>query len=468
MSLRAFEKLALLDAGLESRVNRAIVVGGGFAGVAAACRLAEEGHRTLLLERSSHLGGRASSFVDREMEETIDYGHHVSMACCTASRGFLARVGSSDAVRFQRELRIPLLCDEKPTILRSSLLPGPLHLAPSLLRYRPLSLRDRISVLRAGLALLVRRSSADENLGAWLGQQGQSEQAVARLWNPITIATLNAPVDRVNTSAARQVFREAFFVPGGANMGLFTCPLSEIFERARASLERQEGELRTQATVARVTVEDGAVHGVALVNGETIEADAVVIAVPQDAAAELLANHSELSEVSDAAAGLDSSSIVDVHLWFDRPVMKEAFVIAVDAPIQTVFDLAQIHRTEASGSHLVVSQSAADDWMNRSSEEIARLTQDALRDLLPAARRSTCLRTRVIKHPRATFVPTPGSDALRPKARTPIDGLFLAGDWIATGWPSTIEGAIRSGVAAAAHVEQFYELRDDCLEARRL
>lgn len=441
-------------------MNRAIVVGGGFAGVAAACRLAGEGHRPLLLERSSRLGGRASSYVDRESGETIDYGHHVLMACCTASRGFLMRIGSSGTVHFQQELRIPLRCGGTPTILRSSLLPGPLHLAPSLIRFRPLSLRDRIGVLRAGLALLVRHSSAEEDFGSWLNRHSQSEQAVLRLWNPISMATLNASVDRVSAAAGRQVFRDAFFVPGGANMGLFTGPLSEVFEGAGSYVERLGGEVRTRAAVARVLVEDGAVRGVALVDGEIIEGDAVVIAVPPEIASKLLAEWPEFSTLPAAAARLEFSPIVDVHLWFDRPVMEEPFLIAVEAPIQALFDLAQIHGIEASGSHLVVSQSAADGWMTRSSEEIVRLTQDALHDLLPDARGATCLRSRVIRHPRATFVPAPGAASLRPKARTSIDGLFLAGDWTDTGWPSTIEGAIRSGVAAAAHVERFHEVID--------
>ncbi|MCJ7453765.1 MAG: NAD(P)-binding protein, partial [Steroidobacteraceae bacterium] len=236
-------------------MKRVVVIGGGFAGVAAACRLAGDGHRPLLLERTSRLGGRAASFVDHETGETIDYGHHVLMACCTATRGFLARVGASDAVRFQHELRIPLLCDREISLLRSSLLPGPLHLAPSLLGYQPIPMRDRLSVLRAGAALLLHRRIASESFGAWLERHGQSDVSVARLWNPISVATLNAPVERVSVAAARQVFREGFFTPGGANIGLFAWPLSEIFDRARAYLERREGEVRTQTAVARILVE---------------------------------------------------------------------------------------------------------------------------------------------------------------------------------------------------------------------
>jgi len=442
-------------------MSRVVVVGGGFAGMAAACRLAGDGHRPLLLERAARLGGRAASFYDRRSGETIDYAEHVLMACCSASRGFLERIGASDAVRFQPSLRIPLLCEGRTTKLRSSILPGPLHLAPSLLAYHPLTMRDRHDVLRAGAALWLQRSRGDESLGAWLDRYDQSESAMSRLWDPICIATLNAPAERVCRSAARQVFREAFFVPGGANLGLFVRPFSAILDRARAYLECRDGTVRIRAAVKRVLIDGAAVRGVELADGERVEADAVVIAVPPDAFAELIDEDPGLTRVAQRAVNLAWSPIADVHLWFDRPVMREAFAIALDAPIQTIFragrQLNDPFERDGRSAHIVVSQSAADDWMALPSGEIGSLVTDAVRDLLPEARDATCLRTLVIKHRRATFVPAPGSERLRPGALTPVRGLFLAGDWIGTGWPSTIESAIRSGVVAAAHVETCLE-----------
>jgi len=459
-------------------MKRAVVVGGGFAGVAAACRLAGEGHRPLLLERAPRLGGRAASYADNEMGETVDYGHHVLMACCTATRGFLARISARDAVRFQPELRIPILCEGQTSLLQSSLLPGPLHLALSLLRYRPLTMRDHLGVMRAGVALLLRPGNGNETFRAWLDRQGQSEASIERLWNPISIATLNAPVERVGVSAARQVFREGFLAPGGANIGLFAHPLSGVFDRARTYLEQHEAEVRAGSGVSRILVEAHAVSGVELTDGEVMKCDAVVAAVPPDALQRILGDGDELAGILEPAARLEWSPIVDVHFWFDRPVMEEAFAMAIDSPIQAIFNLSAnppVDTAEESGTssspqllrpkgraaaHIVLSQSAADDWMTHSSEEIADLVLDALRALLPATREAACLHRRVIKHPRATFVPTPGSDALRPGARTPINGLFLAGDWTATGWPSTIEGAIRSGIIAAANVEATCETDD--------
>ena len=434
-------------------MKRVIVIGGGFAGFAAACRLAGDGHRPLLLERTSRLGGRAASYVDHETAEAIDYGHHVLMHCCTASRGFLARIGASDTVCFQPELRIPILCDGETTLLRSSFFPGPAHLAPSLLLYRPIPMRDRWSVMRAGAALLLHRRRIEGSFREWLERHGQSEASIERLWDPISVATLNAPVSQVSVATARQVFREGFFAPGGANMGLFTRPLSEIFDSARDYLERHDAEVRTRAAVVRILLNKDVVVGLELAGGEVVACNALVAAVPPEALRAMLAESGGMAEIVDRASRLEWSPIADVHLWFDRPVMKEPFAIAVDAPVQAVFDVGRLHGSGQPGGHVVVSQSAAAEWMSSSSEEIADLVLDALRDLLPAARSATCLRGRVIKHPRATFVPSPGSDVLRPKSRTPIEGLFLAGDWTATGWPSTIEGAIRSGMYAAAACE---------------
>ena len=291
----------------------------------------------------------------------------------------------------------------------------------------------------------------------WLADRGQGPRAIDRLWDPIAVATLNAPSDRVATAAAAKVFRDGFFAPDGANVGLFMRSLGEVFDRARAYLDDRGGEARTDATAARILVEDAAVRGVELADEGIIECDAVVSAVAPDALRRILPDRSDVAEAVDRAMTLEWSPIVDVHVWFDRPVMDELFLIAVDAPIQTAFDVGSLHGTAGEGGYVVVSQSAAGNWMRRTNDEIGETVLDALCELLPSARDARCVRRRVIRHPRATFVPSSGSDALRPRAATPIDGLFLAGDWTATGWPSTIEGAIRSGIAASARVERRAE-----------
>ncbi|MCX6095047.1 MAG: hydroxysqualene dehydroxylase HpnE [Candidatus Bipolaricaulota bacterium] len=434
-------------------MSRVVVIGGGFAGMAAACRLANDGVPVALYERAPRLGGRAASF---EYEgETLDYGHHILMSCCTAATGFLERLGVEETVRFQDYLSIPILCEGERTVLRSAPLPGILHLLPSLLRYRPLSFGERLAALRAGAALAVGRGR-NETFGAWLSRHGQSERAVRRLWNPVVVATLNAPAGKVGIAAARKVLRDGFFQPDGAAMGLFTVPLGSIFDAARKYVEARGGLVEVGAAASRVLFDGNRVIGVALADGRTVDAEAVICAVPPNALAPLVGPRPELANTLAAASRLEWAPIVNVHLWFDRPILDDEFAIAVDSPVQAIFDLDRL-RGQGGGRHLVLSQSAADAWIDRADTEVVGELVAALRNLLRAGRDTRLVNSLVLRHRRATFVPSPGSDALRPGAHITIGGLFLAGDWTATGWPSTIEGAIRSGIGAAARAESETE-----------
>lgn len=436
-------------------MSRVVVIGGGFAGFAAACRLANDGVPVAVYERAPRLGGRAASF--ERSGEVLDYGYHVLMRCCTAATGFLERIGAESAVRFQDYLSIPILCDGDRTVLRSAPLPGILHLLPGLLRYRPLTFGERLGALRAGAALTAGRRDA-ETFGAWLARHGQSDRAVRRLWGPVVVATLNAPAERVGIAAARKVFRDGFFVPDGAGVGLFTSPLGTIFEAARKYVEARGGLVEVGAGVSRVLFDGRRAVGVELADGSRVEADAVIAAIPPDALGRLVGARAELADVLSAARRLEWAPILNVHLEFDRPVLDDDFAVAVDSPIQAIFDLGRLFGGDG-GRRLVLSQSAAEAWIDRPDDEVVDRLTAALRALLPAARDARVAGSLVLRHRTATFVPAPGSNALRPGARTPIDGLFLAGDWVATGWPSTIEGAIRSGIGAAARAESESESR---------
>jgi squalene-associated FAD-dependent desaturase len=441
---------------VEAAVSDVIVIGGGFAGIAAACRLAGDGHHPILLERAVRLGGRAASVHLRDPDETIDTGHHVSMRCCTATTGFLARIRASDALRFQSTLSIPIASTEGRAILRSSPLPGLFHLAPSLLRYPVLPARDRLRALRAGLAIALGGARTDVPFDAWLRGRGQSDDAIDRLWDPICVATLNAHASDVAAPAARKVFRDGFLPPGGADMGLFAAPLAGVFAAARSYVEERSGTVRTGAAVEALAIHEGRIGAVVLASGETIDADAVVCAVPPWDLAPLAGDVTALAPLVEAAAALRWAPIVNLHAWFDRPILETDFAVAVDSPVQAVFDVTRIHGTgdRPAATHVVLSQSAADEWIDRPFDDVSDGLLDALGELYPALRDAACLRSLVVRHRRATFVPAPGANRLRPRPFTPIGGLFLAGDWTATGWPSTIEGAIRSGIAAAAYAEE--------------
>lgn len=433
-----------------------VVIGGGFSGLAAACRLAGDGHHPVLIERSPQLGGRAASFRDRSLDETVDLGHHILMGCCTAARGFLRRIDAEHMLSLQPTLSIPVRCGARLSTLRSTFLPGPFHLLPSLLRYAPMRPADRFNIVPAALALLATGEHRLEPMrfARWLKHWRQSATAIARLWDPICIAALNAPVDAVSARAARMVFADAFFRPGGANLGCFNVPLFAIASAASEYIRSRGGVVETGTAVDALSVIDGAVRGVQLSDGRLLEASAVVSSVPPDALAALLADDVPgLNEIVHRGQQLSWSAIINVHLWFDRPVMEMPFFIAVDAPIQAVFDVSRLHGARTAGrSHIVVSQSAAADWMSQTNDAIVSMVRTALAEFVPATSTAKLIQVRVVRQPRATFVSAPGTRALRPPAATPISGLTLAGDWTQTGWPSTLEGAVRSGVAAAARL----------------
>ncbi|MCK4598245.1 hydroxysqualene dehydroxylase HpnE [Candidatus Bipolaricaulota bacterium] len=426
-----------------------VIIGGGAAGIAAACTLAERGKRILLLERAPRLGGRAASFFHHRMRQEVDYGYHILMRCCTETIDLVHQLGMERSVSFQERLAIPIACGSKRSLLSSAPLPGPLHLLPSLMRYRPLSYRERIAVMRAGLFLLVHDPQKDRTFADWLRCHGQKKNAIARLWDPICIATLNERVESVSARAAGMVFKKGFLKPHGADLGLFTVPLSHLFSRAISFLAERGGEVLLNAQVAQILIERGAARGVKLVSGERIDSDCVIAAVPPYDLLSLLPQAVAENGYFARAKEIRFSPIVNLHLWFDRPVMEEPFLVVIDSPMQAVFDVSRIQGKEGP-THVVLSQSAARDLINRPNEEIRNQLLAALEELFPAVRTAKFLDALVIRHPRATFLPTPGSEALRPEAKTPINGLFLAGDYTATGWPSTIEGAVRSGRNAAA------------------
>ncbi len=426
---------------------RVVVIGAGFAGMAAACRLAGDGHTVTVVEKAPRLGGRAASF--ERNGEKLDYGQHVLLRACGAAQGFLERIGTPDAVAFQESLAVPLLFDGRRWVLRSRPLPGVTHLLPALLGYKPLSGTERLAAARAGLALWASRSAKDESFAAWLSRHRQTVRIIRRFWDPIVIATLNAPSDAVSLRAARHVFREAFFVPHGADIGLFTRPLGDIFDAAERYLEARGGGVEMGTAAVAISVRDGRTCGVRLADGRELAGDAVLCVIPPDELAKLASAIPALETIVSAAARLAWSPIVNVHLTFDRNVLADAFAVGIDSPVQAVFA-----RSSADGSQtLVLSESSASDWIDRPDDEVVETLTKALRDLLPAARDAKVVDSLVLRHRRATFVPAPGSGAQRPKSRTPIPGLYLAGDWTATGWPSTVESAVLSGIYAAAAVE---------------
>lgn len=435
--------------------DRAVVIGGGLAGVTAALELADAGLRVTLLEGRPRLGGLAFSFKRGDL--TVDNGQHVYLRCCTAYRWFLDRVDGAALAPLQDRLDVPVLDVAHPRgprlgRLRRSALPVPLHLAASLATYPHLSLAERASVGRAALALR-RLDPADPALdgldfGTWLARYGQSPRTVAALWDLVGIATLNATAGDSSLGLAAMVFKTGLLSENGAaDIGWARVPLGDLHDTlARKALDAAgvRTELRTRVTALTRTADGGWRVDT---EGESLGAGTVVLAVPQREAHGLL----PAGALADPDKLLDigTAPILNVHVVYDRKVLKQPFFAALGTPVQWVFDRTDASGLTDGGQYLALSQSVAQDDIDEPVSVLRAKYLPELERLLPAARGAKVRDFFVTRERTATFAPSPGVGRLRPGPRTDTPGLYLAGAWTATGWPATMESAVRSGFGAA-------------------
>ncbi len=430
--------------------GRVAVVGGGLAGIAAALDLADGGAAVTVLEVRPRLGGAAYSFERDGL--WLDNGQHVFLRCCEAYRALLERLGSAEDTVLQERLSLPVLAPGgREACLSRTALPAPLHLASSLLRYRHLSVLERLSAARVALAL--RRVDPDDpaadqrSFGAWLNEHGQSPRALEAMWELIGRPTLNLRAEQASLAQAAFVFRVGLLERADAgDLGYARIPLGRIHGDAAIRTLRQAGvEVRLGWRAEQIqTVGQGEFEVIGA--RDRFIADALVLAVPHERAVSLLPP----GALPDAArlTELGTSPIVNLHVIYDRPVLRHEFAAAVGSPVQFVFD-----RTGSSGLErgqcVAVSLSAAEDEIAASGEQLQARFLPALAQLLPAARSARVERFIVTREHAATFRAAPGTRRLRPGPRTQIPGLTLAGAWTANDWPATMEGAVRSGHAAA-------------------
>ncbi|MFE9817682.1 hydroxysqualene dehydroxylase HpnE [Streptomyces sp. NBC_00236] len=437
------------------RSSRAVVIGGGLAGMTAALRLADAGLDVTLLEGRPRLGGLAFSF--RRGELTVDNGQHVYLRCCTAYRWFLDRVDGAALAPLQNRLDVPVLdvgrlAGPRLGRLRRNGLPVPLHLAAGLAAYPHLSLAERASVGRAALALgrLDPDDPAldDTDFGSWLARHGQSPRTVEALWDLVGVATLNATAPNSSLALAAKVFKTGLLSePGAADIGWASVPLGDVHDTlSRKALDSAgvRTELRTKAG-ALTRTDDG--RWVVDTGAERIEADTVVLAVPQREAHDLLPEGA--LDAPERLLEIGTSPILNVHVVYDRKVLRQPFFAALGSPVQWVFDRTAASGLTGPGQYLAVSQSAAHEEIELPVAELRARYLPELERLLPAARGAGIRDFFVTRERTATFAPAPGVGRLRPGTRTRAPGLFLAGAWTATGWPATMEGAVRSGAGAA-------------------
>ncbi len=437
------------------------MIGGGLAGLSSGVALAEAGFRVRLLEKRPHLGGRAASYV-LPGGEHVDNCQHVTLGCCTNLEDFYRRVGAADQIRFFDRLLFAAP-DGRRGAIASVALPPPLHMAPSFAFFPLLGWADKRAIAQTLLAIArsggrpadLSSGTAGENVTmlAWLQKHRQTARAIRRFWEVILVSALDEELDRIDARYGIDVFWKAFLsTRGGYRVGIPRVPLGELYEGCRRALAGQGGEVQLRAGVRGFLIVDGRVEGVEREDGSVETADYYLAAVPQDVLLELLpAEIAESEPVFRNLHNLRASPITGVHLWFDRTVMSEPFLTLLDSTTQWVFNKTQLYGGGAKevGQYLQLVISASYSLAGRSRQEIIALCLEELRQVLPATREATLVKGTVVKEMSATFSPAPGSDRWRPAQKSPLSGLFLAGDWTSTGWPSTMEGAVRSGYLAA-------------------
>jgi squalene-associated FAD-dependent desaturase len=448
---------------------RVAVIGGGLAGITASIALAESGAQVTLLEARPRLGGATCSFTRDGL--VVDTGQHVFLGCCTAYRGLLDRLGMTAHAPMQDRFDVTVLAPGSSARLRRTALPGPLHMLPALARYSFLSFTERTVVSRPALAMR-RLDPADpaldaQRFGDWLAAHGQSDRARRVLWDLFTVSALNIAGDDASLALAATVVKTGLLGRNNAaDIGVPALPLGELHGDAAATLLAKLGaQVMMAAKVTAVEPGDGRGSRFRVRLARPAEdpdltevpADAVVLAVPHETAARLVPPGALPAGTVDSWAGLGASPIVNVHVIYDRPVTDLPLAAAVDSPVQWVFDRTRIsglHRSFPGRQYLAISLSAADEYADVPAAKLREQFVPALADLFPAARDAEMIEFFVTRERRATFRQAPGTGRLRPRAGTQLPGLVLAGAWTDTGWPDTMEGAVRSGLTAAIELRK--------------
>jgi zeta-carotene desaturase len=434
------------------------IVGAGLAGLAAACALSAAGNRVHVFERRPYVGGRASSYMHPGTGEVVDNCQHVLLGCCTNLVGFYRQLGVEDRIRWYDRITF-LEPGGRKSVLKPGILPAPLHNARAFLAASALSIADKFAIAR-GMAAFLGSIPADdgENFAHWLRRHGQTRRAIARFWNPVLVSALNGELDQVSVHYAAMVFRQAFMNSAeGGRMGVPTIPLSELYGHAAQFIEAHGGVVDLRRNVQAVGLDSASGRWLVDIDGGSVDADGVILAVPFESMEKLLPGlPPEPAGAAEALAArmahFEHSPITGIHLWFDRPVTNLDHAVLLAATIQWMYNKSRLQpetRGDQSENYLELVVSASNTLVDKSRQEIVDLAIRELAEFFPVVREAKLVKAAVVKEVRATFSVQPGIDAYRPQAETAWPGLFLAGDWTNTGWPSTMEGAVRSGYRAA-------------------
>lgn len=461
----------------DSEQSSVAIVGGGLAGLAAGCALADAGLRVTIFERRPYLGGRASSYEHPGTGEVVDNCQHVLLGCCTNLIEFYQRLGVSDKIRWFDELTF-IEPGGRASRMAPSFPPAPMHNVPAFLRAKMLGAGDKLGIARA-MNAMSRRLPEDsgEDFLAWLKRHKQTERAIERFWKTVLVSALNEDLDRVSVRYAAQVFRESFMKSAAAGkMGLPTIPLSDLYGVATDYIRARGGQVLLRSSVTAIAPKP---KGAGVLSSSSParanparsgdpgageqQFDFVVLAAPFQNAAGLLPADAVAEPIKQKLSHFEASPITGIHLWFDREITPLPHAVLLDRTIQWMFHKSRFQEKrerDHQGSYVELVVSASKGLVQKSREEILELATRELAEFFPTVKEAKVVKAAVIKEVYATYAIMPGLDEYRPPARTGWPRIFLAGDWTATGWPATMEGAVRSGyLAAEAVVEALGQRR---------
>jgi zeta-carotene desaturase len=444
--------------------RRVAVVGGGVAGLAAACALAQNGYAVELFEQRPYVGGRASSYLHPGVGEVIDNCQHIILGCCTNVLDLLRRANAEETILWSDGITF-LEPGGRQTALKPAALPAPLHSTASFLTAKALNLRDKVAIARAIARFLKGSQPEDDrrNFANWLRSTGQTPRAVEHFWKPVLFSALNEDPDRISVRYAAKVFREAFlFSAEAGRMGVPRVPLSEMYGRVAAAIERASGVIHLRSTVEKLCHDETSGQWRIRVAERTQDFDAVVLALSFEGMRRLLPGLPQGApgaRLEGLLAGFTHSPLTGIHLWFDREITNLNHAVLLDTTVQWLYNTSRIQpeRQSMRSGHLIeLVVSASKSLIPMERQAIIDLAMRELALFFPAMQDARLLKAAVVKEVRATYSIVPGLDELRPTAESGWPGLMLAGDWTATGWPSTMESAARSGYLAAEAISREF------------
>ena len=444
------------------------IVGGGLAGLAAACALSSVGFRVTLFEKRPFLGGRASSYEHPGTGEVVDNCQHVLFRVCTNLVEFFERIGVANQIRWFDRMNF-IEPGGRTSVMKSALLPAPMHTAPSFLNFAFLSAADKLSVTRALIPLtLTQQPDNGQSFQQWLNRHGQTPRAVSRFWHPILVSALSEELDRISVSAAAQVVRESMKSPAARQMGVPTLPLTDLYNAAGDYVRARGGVLQFRSVVDKFSLDGSQVRlSTRGKEGSEESFDYLILALPFDALDSLLPQMPQSAPIREKLTHFENSPITGIHLWFDRQISDLDHAVLLDRTIQWMFHKSRLQpmRTQngngsSGGSYIELVVSSSKTLIDKTRSEIVDLALGEVREFFPAARQANLVKSTVIKELNATYSPRPGIDAHRPTPITSWPNVFLAGDWTATGWPATMEGAVRSGYLAAEALTRAAGMKD--------